>query len=230
MSARTIDLTLTGMTCAACAARIEKVLNRADGVEAAVNFATETARVRFDPDKSDPKRLIEAVRKAGYDAAPAVDPFSLPAHEAHAQQRLRNTDFVRFAVAAILTAPFVAQMLFMVDRPARAGDAGMAAMRARDAGAVLVRRALLQGRLACIARRRRQHGRAGRAGDLGRVRVQRRRLARAARRTARLFRGLRGRDHARAARQVARAARDRAHGQRDPAPAQSAAAHGVARA
>ncbi len=114
MNHRTIDLTLTGMTCAACAARIEKVLNRADGVEAAVNFATETARVRFDPDKSDPKRLIEAVRKAGYDAAPAVDPFSLPAHEAHAQQRLRNTDFVRFAAAAILTAPFVAQMLFMV--------------------------------------------------------------------------------------------------------------------
>ena len=191
MTHRTIDLTLTGMTCAACAARIEKVLNRADGVEAAVNFATETARVRFDPDKTDPKRLIEAVRKAGYDAAPAVDPFALPAHEAHAQQRLQNTDFARFAVAAVLTAPFVAQMLFMVTGRHEHGNAGVAAVRARDAGAVLVRRALLPRRLARAARRRRQHGRAGRAGDLGRVRVQRRRLARAARRPARLFRGRR---------------------------------------
>ena len=114
MSTRTIDLTLTGMTCAACAARIERVLNRGEGVEAAVNFATESARVRFDPDKIDPKRLIEAVRKAGYDAAPAVDPFAAPAHEAHVQQRLRKSEFVRFATAVILTAPFVAQMLFMV--------------------------------------------------------------------------------------------------------------------
>ena len=220
MNHRTIDLKLTGMTCAACAARIEKVLNRADGVEAAVNFATETAHVRFDPDKSDPKRLIEAVRKAGYDAAPAVDPFSLPAHEAHAQQRLRNTDFVRFAAAAMLTAPFVAQMLFMVtgvhelEMPvwlqcALATPVQFWAARASTRC------------LECIARRRRQHGRAGRAGDHGRVRVQHRRLACAARRTARLFRGLSGRDHAGAARQVARAARQGAHRQRDPAAAQA---------
>jgi Cu+-exporting ATPase len=114
MTSRTIDLALTGMSCAACAARIEKVLNRTEGVEAAVNFATETARVRFDPEKTDPKHLIEAVRKAGYDAAPAVDPFTLPAHEAHAQQRIQKFDFARFATAVILTAPFVAQMLFMV--------------------------------------------------------------------------------------------------------------------
>ena len=114
MSQRTIDLTLTGMTCAACAARIEKVLNRGEGVEAAVNFATESARVRFDPDKTDAKALIEAVRKAGYDAAPAVDPFAAPTHEAHVQQRLQKKEFARFAIAVILTAPFVAQMLFMV--------------------------------------------------------------------------------------------------------------------
>ena len=48
MTPQTIDLELTGMTCAACAARIEKVLNRADGVRAAVNFANETAHVEFD--------------------------------------------------------------------------------------------------------------------------------------------------------------------------------------
>ncbi len=55
MEARALDLQLTGMTCAACAARIEKVLNRADGVHAAVNFATETAHVEFDADKATPR-------------------------------------------------------------------------------------------------------------------------------------------------------------------------------
>ena len=76
MTAHALDLQLTGMTCAACAARIEKVLNRADGVRADVNFATETAHVEFDSDRTTPDALIDAVRKAGYDAAPAVDPFA----------------------------------------------------------------------------------------------------------------------------------------------------------
>ncbi|HEX6796027.1 MAG TPA: heavy metal-associated domain-containing protein, partial [Casimicrobiaceae bacterium] len=44
-----VDLALEGMTCAACAARIEKTLNRVPGVEASVNFATESANVRYDP-------------------------------------------------------------------------------------------------------------------------------------------------------------------------------------
>ena len=44
-----VDLDLEGMTCAACAARIEKALNRLDGVEATVNFASETASVAFAP-------------------------------------------------------------------------------------------------------------------------------------------------------------------------------------
>ncbi|HET7033300.1 MAG TPA: heavy metal-associated domain-containing protein, partial [Casimicrobiaceae bacterium] len=70
METRALDLQLTGMTCAACAARIERVLNRAEGVRAAVNFATETAHVDFDAAKATPASLIEAVRKAGYDAAP----------------------------------------------------------------------------------------------------------------------------------------------------------------
>ena len=44
---RAVELAIGGMTCASCAARIEKKLNRLDGVTAAVNFATETARVTF---------------------------------------------------------------------------------------------------------------------------------------------------------------------------------------
>ena len=114
MDARAVDLQLTGMTCAACAARIEKVLNRVDGVEAAVNFATETAHVVFDADKASRESLIEIVRKAGYDAAPAVDPFTAPDHDARAEAQRYRRELSVFAIAALLTTPLVAQMGFMV--------------------------------------------------------------------------------------------------------------------
>ena len=115
MPAQSIDLQLTGMTCAACAARIEKVLNRAEGVRAAVNFANETAHIEFDGDKSSEQTLIEAVRRSGYDAAPAVDPFTQPEHEARIESQRYRKDLTGFVIAALLTAPLVAQMLFMVD-------------------------------------------------------------------------------------------------------------------
>ncbi|MFJ4158542.1 heavy metal translocating P-type ATPase [Microbacterium testaceum] len=60
-------LDIEGMTCASCVARVEKRLGRVDGVEAAVNLATETARVRYPADL-DPAALVAAVRSAGYDA------------------------------------------------------------------------------------------------------------------------------------------------------------------
>jgi len=65
------ELELEGMTCAACAARIEKRLNRLDGVEAAVNFATESARVAYDPARTGAEDLFAAVEAAGYGAVPA---------------------------------------------------------------------------------------------------------------------------------------------------------------
>ena len=113
MAPRVVDLQLHGMTCAACAARIEKVLNRTDGVHAAVNFATETARVEFDPAKATPEALIETVQRAGYGAEPAVDPFAQPEHDARAEARRYRAELSRFAVAALLTAPFIAQMALM---------------------------------------------------------------------------------------------------------------------
>ena len=64
-----VDLALTGMTCASCSARIEKRLNRIDGVEATVNFATETASVDFDPQRTDPDALVAAVASIGYGAS-----------------------------------------------------------------------------------------------------------------------------------------------------------------
>ena len=64
---RTVELAIGGMTCASCAARVEKKLNKMDGVAATVNFATETARVTF-PGSVRPDELVAAVAQAGYTA------------------------------------------------------------------------------------------------------------------------------------------------------------------
>jgi Cu+-exporting ATPase len=66
--ARSVELDIGGMTCAACAARIEKKLNRMDGVTATVNYATETAHVTL-ADGVTTHQLIETVEQAGYTAA-----------------------------------------------------------------------------------------------------------------------------------------------------------------
>ena len=63
-----VELPITGMTCASCAARVEKRLNRLEGVAASVNYATETATVDFDPSRVAPEGLVEAVEAAGYGA------------------------------------------------------------------------------------------------------------------------------------------------------------------
>ena len=90
----TVQLELEGMTCAACAARIDKALNRLDGVEASVNYATEQAAVRYDDDAVVVDDLVRAVEGAGYHA-------SLTRSEGHDATRLG----LRLAVAAALTVP-----------------------------------------------------------------------------------------------------------------------------
>ncbi|MHB1612762.1 MAG: heavy metal translocating P-type ATPase [Actinomycetes bacterium] len=64
-----VELAITGMTCASCAARVEKRLNKVQGVTATVNFASEHAAVAFDPAQVDLADLIGAVEAAGYGAA-----------------------------------------------------------------------------------------------------------------------------------------------------------------
>jgi Cu+-exporting ATPase len=66
-SAAAIELDITGMTCASCANRIERKLNKLDGIEATVNYATEKASVRA-PNGYDPQVLVDEVKKAGYAA------------------------------------------------------------------------------------------------------------------------------------------------------------------
>ena len=62
-----LDLPIEGMTCAACATRLEKVLNRVSGATATVNFASETAHVEYDPLTSDGNEFVEKIIKAGFD-------------------------------------------------------------------------------------------------------------------------------------------------------------------
>ena len=68
-----LELQIGGMTCAACAARVEKKLNKLDGVEANVNYATELATVTYDPTEVELAGLVQAVEAAGYTAGPAAD-------------------------------------------------------------------------------------------------------------------------------------------------------------
>ncbi|WP_028661706.1 cation transporter, partial [Saccharomonospora saliphila] len=63
-----VELAIGGMTCASCANRVERKLNKLDGVTATVNYATEKARVRY-ADGLDPARLVEQVEAAGYSTA-----------------------------------------------------------------------------------------------------------------------------------------------------------------
>jgi P-type Cu+ transporter len=75
MATEQLDMPIAGMTCASCAVRVEKRLNQLDGVEAAVNYATERATVAYDPAQAAPPDLVAAVESAGYQAVlPAADP------------------------------------------------------------------------------------------------------------------------------------------------------------
>ena len=67
-----LELPLAGMTCAACAMRIEKQLNKLPGVDATVNFATERATVRYAAADTTAAKLVETIRKTGFEVPPAT--------------------------------------------------------------------------------------------------------------------------------------------------------------
>lgn len=72
-TAAEVELTIGGMTCASCAARVEKKLNRMDGVTATVNYATEKAKVSY-PDDISVRDLIATVEATGYTAREPAPP------------------------------------------------------------------------------------------------------------------------------------------------------------
>jgi P-type Cu+ transporter len=95
-------LALEGMTCASCAARIERTLNKVEGVEATVNFATETAAVSYDPALVAPEQLTGAVERIGYHAHPREE----HAHDAPAGHD-HDAPPTRLVVAIALSVPLV---------------------------------------------------------------------------------------------------------------------------
>ncbi|MER6592020.1 heavy metal translocating P-type ATPase [Micromonospora purpureochromogenes] len=102
-----IELTIGGMTCASCAARIEKKLNRMEGVTATVNYATEKATVRYT-DEVTPDELIATVEKTGYTAVvpPPPTPAGTAGPAAEPADELRGLR-TRLWVSVALTVPVI---------------------------------------------------------------------------------------------------------------------------
>lgn len=98
---QSIELDLQGMTCASCAARIEKKLNKVDGVQASVNYATEKAHLLAPPEVSVPD-LIGVVQKAGYGASVPV-PDAVPVDHA-SDLKLRMIRAFVWSIPVILMA------------------------------------------------------------------------------------------------------------------------------
>ncbi len=109
---RSVELAITGMTCASCANRIEKRLNKLDGVTATVNYATEKAKVSY-PTGVEEADLVAAVEAAGYQARlpepprPEGGPVAGAVEEVDPVRALRQ----RLLVATALTVPVVAMAM-----------------------------------------------------------------------------------------------------------------------
>ncbi|MFD3998453.1 heavy metal translocating P-type ATPase [Streptomyces sp. NPDC058583] len=104
------ELTIGGMTCASCAARVEKKLNRLDGVTATVNYATEKARIEHPPEVGV-DALIATVVKTGYTAEepppPEPEPTAVPDEREPARDPELASLRQRLVVSALLSAPVV---------------------------------------------------------------------------------------------------------------------------
>ncbi|MGW4334193.1 heavy metal translocating P-type ATPase [Rhodococcus koreensis] len=101
-----IELAIGGMTCASCANRIERKLNKLDGVTATVNYATEKARVHYDAADVSPEDLVATVEQAGYTARlPEVKPPAPEEEDPAAALRQR------LLVSAVLTVPVIAMAM-----------------------------------------------------------------------------------------------------------------------
>jgi Cu+-exporting ATPase len=104
-STRDVELEISGMTCASCANRIERKLNKLDGVVATVNYATEKAKVTF-PDSLAPDDLVATVEQAGYAATVPQPRGETPAEATPADPTRSLRD--RLLVSAVLSVPVIA--------------------------------------------------------------------------------------------------------------------------
>jgi len=105
-----IELGLKNMSCAACAARIEKALSRAPGVyKVAVNFATETATVEYNSSETSVKNLIKVIRDAGYDAFEKTD-VNIDREKEEREREVKNLGRLA-GISAVLTVPLLLSMI-----------------------------------------------------------------------------------------------------------------------
>ncbi|WP_406383026.1 heavy metal translocating P-type ATPase [Streptomyces sp. NBC_01618] len=104
-----VELAIGGMTCASCAARIEKKLNRMDGVEATVNYATEKAKVSYRGEDVSVQDLISTVEKTGYTAHEPAPPVPAEGEDPGASEadELRQ----RLFTAVVLAVPVIAMSM-----------------------------------------------------------------------------------------------------------------------
>ena len=110
---REFDLLIGGMTCSSCISRVEKALNKVSGVESVVvNLANEQAHITGLGGVVDLPRLIEAVKKAGYDAAPKSDDQEETRQAEEAAKRKARRELRLLIFSAVLTAPLLAQMIW----------------------------------------------------------------------------------------------------------------------
>ena len=107
-----LELDIQGMTCASCAARIERRLNKLDGVTATVNYATERATISHDGTHA-PEELVAEVEAAGYRAHVPAPPASERADASPTEQRDDEAASLRqrLLVATVLTVPVVAMAM-----------------------------------------------------------------------------------------------------------------------
>ncbi|WP_367566642.1 heavy metal translocating P-type ATPase [Lacrimispora sp.] len=103
----TVTIPIGGMTCAACAQRIGKVVGKLEGVEeAAVNFATEKATVTYDPQKVRLSVIKGAIEKAGYKAL-EVDKADASDEDRERKQREIKTLWIKFIISAVFSLPLL---------------------------------------------------------------------------------------------------------------------------
>src|SRR5690606_24395122 len=103
-----MEIDISGMTCAACSNRIEKVLNRQEGVEhASVNLAAESAVIEYHPGITSEDALIEVIEKLGYGAKAKSDREEKQARKSKEIKRMR----IKLIASAILSFPLLVTML-----------------------------------------------------------------------------------------------------------------------
>src|SRR5687768_6192468 len=114
-SAAKVTIPVSGMTCAACSARVQRALERSTGVtEASVNLMLKNAQVGYDPGQTTPQSLVEVIRGTGY-GAELARPDQSVIEEQEAQERAQEDEYreLRVKASISLTAAVIGMLLSM---------------------------------------------------------------------------------------------------------------------